>query len=123
MFVLLPSNLAGFQFRFCFVIYSGLSVGIYTTNSADAVAYVLQSSGSNVCVVENDAQLKKVLQVWDELPDLKAVVQYSGKPDTDKENVYTVCILDSFNRKRARNRRKNSFGNCLLVGKSPSSCR
>mgnify|MGYP001798482218 FL=1 len=85
-----------FTLNALFFIYSGLSVGIYTTNSADAVAYVLQSSGSNVCVVENDAQLKKVLQVWDELPDLKAVVQYSGKPDTDKENVYTVCILDSF---------------------------
>lgn len=73
-----------------FLCCSGLSVGIYTTNSADAVAYVLDSSLSNICVVENDVQLKKVLEVWDSLPSLKAVVQYSGKPSTDKDNVYSV---------------------------------
>lgn len=71
-------------------MFRGLSVGVYTTNSADAVAYVINSSESNVCVVENDAQLKKVLDMWDEMPSLKAVVQYSGKVTTDKENVYSV---------------------------------
>lgn len=69
-------------------------MGIYTTNSAEAVSYVLQSSGSNICVVENDSQLQKVLKSWEELPDLKAVVQYDGKPNTDEENVYSVCICD-----------------------------
>lgn len=68
----------------------GLATGIYTTNSAEAVAYVLKSSNSNVCVVENQVQLQKVLTVWDELPELKAIVQYKGKPETDKPNVYSV---------------------------------
>jgi len=69
-----------------------LSVGVYATNTPDAVAYVLESSQSNVCVVENDAQLQKVLKVWDQLPHLKAVVQYVGKPSTEKENVYSVSL-------------------------------
>ncbi|KAF6024898.1 ACSBG1 [Bugula neritina] len=71
------------------IFAGGLSVGVYATNTPDAVAYVLESSQSNVCVVENDAQLQKVLKVWDQLPHLKAVVQYVGKPSTEKENVYS----------------------------------
>lgn len=67
-----------------------MGTGIYTTNSAEAVAYVLESSNSNVCVVENDIQLQKVLSVWDNLASLKAIVQYRGKPNTDKPNVYSV---------------------------------
>lgn len=73
-------------------MFRGLSVGIYTTNSADAVAYVIKSSNSQICVVENDVQLQKVLSKWDELPSLKAVVQYTGKPSTEQENVYSVSM-------------------------------
>ena len=50
----------------------------------------MNSSSSQICVVENDIQLQKVLSTWDEMPDLKMVIQYTGKPNTDKENVYSV---------------------------------
>lgn len=82
VFILL-NNLQSNYFR-------GLSVGIYTTNSADAVVYVMNSSESQICVVENDVQLQKVLSTWDQMPSLKAVVQYVGKPSVEKENVYSV---------------------------------
>jgi len=65
---------------------------MYSTNSAEAVEYVAKSSECNILVVENDAQLKKVLEVWKNIPSLKAVVQYSGNPSTDKENVYGVSV-------------------------------
>ena len=43
-----------------------------------------------MCVVENQKQLDKVLQVWERLPHLKAVVQYTGKLSQRYNNVYEV---------------------------------
>lgn len=47
------------------------------------------NSQCNVIVVENNQQLKKILQVWDDLPDLKAVVQYTGEVAEKRDNVYS----------------------------------
>lgn len=71
-------------------IYAGaFGVGIYTTNNPEACAYVLESCEANVCVVENNVQLQKVLKVWNQLPHLKAIVQYHGEVAEKKENVYS----------------------------------
>ena len=42
---------------------SGLSAGIYTTNSAEACFHVLSDCEANVVVVENQTQLDKILEV------------------------------------------------------------
>jgi len=62
------------------IIAGGLATGIYTTNSAEAVKYVAQHSRANLIVVEDDYQLKKVLQCKDELENLQAIIQYTGEP-------------------------------------------
>ncbi|XP_028411292.1 long-chain-fatty-acid--CoA ligase ACSBG2-like [Dendronephthya gigantea] len=68
----------------------GLAVGIYTTNSPEACKYVIEDSNSSIVVVENKIQLDKILKIWDELPNLKAVIQYTGElEDKSKPNVYT----------------------------------
>lgn len=41
----------------------GLAAGIYTTNGPEACAYIIGHSKSTVVVVENEQQLKKILQV------------------------------------------------------------
>ena len=46
-----------------FYYFSGLAVGIYATNSPEACHYVAENSDANILVVENDQQLKKILQV------------------------------------------------------------
>ncbi|XP_041465614.1 long-chain-fatty-acid--CoA ligase ACSBG2-like isoform X2 [Lytechinus variegatus] len=66
----------------------GFGVGIYTTNSPEACQYVAGNCKANIIVVENSKQLQKILKVWDQLPHLKAVVQYTGKLDEKRENVY-----------------------------------
>ncbi|WAQ98367.1 ACBG2-like protein, partial [Mya arenaria] len=71
------------------VFAGGKGTGIYATNTAEACGYVLKNSRSNVVVVENHAQLKKILQVWEELPDLKAIVQYTGEVAERKDNIYS----------------------------------
>lgn len=71
------------------IFAGGFTVGIYATNNADACKYVASNSQCNVIVVENNQQLKKILQVWEDLPDLKAVVQYTGEVAEKRDNVYS----------------------------------
>jgi hypothetical protein len=72
---------------------SGLSTGIYATNSPEMCHLIASAAECNIIVVENNHQLKKILQIWDRLPLLRAVVQYKGEPQTDARNVYSVSVL------------------------------
>lgn len=62
------------------IFAGGIAAGIYTTNSPDACLHCLQVSRANICVVEDDIQLQKILSIRDQLPKLKAIVQYTGEP-------------------------------------------
>ena len=75
------------------IIFSGLGTGIYTTNSAEACQYVADNCQANIIVVENKTHLNKIVKVWDKLPFLKAIVQYSGKLEEKRDNVYTVSYF------------------------------
>ncbi|XP_077988880.1 long-chain-fatty-acid--CoA ligase ACSBG2-like isoform X2 [Glandiceps talaboti] len=70
------------------IFAGGFAVGVYTTNSPEACHYVAENCEANVIVVENTAQLNKILKIWDKLPHLKAVVQYSGEVEQKRENLY-----------------------------------
>ena len=48
---------------FVILSFRGLSVGIYTTNNAEACQYVCSDAECNIVVVENDSQLQKILEV------------------------------------------------------------
>ncbi|KAJ8669778.1 hypothetical protein QAD02_001037 [Eretmocerus hayati] len=64
-------------------IYAGgFAAGIYTTNSPEACQYCAESSRANIIVVEDAKQLEKILQVKNDLPKLKAIIQYDGIPTT-----------------------------------------
>uniref|UniRef100_A0A8C1WIX8 long-chain-fatty-acid--CoA ligase n=1 Tax=Cyprinus carpio TaxID=7962 RepID=A0A8C1WIX8_CYPCA len=71
------------------ILAGGLATGIYTTNSPEACQYVAGNCEANVLVVENNKQLVKILQVRDQLPHLKAIVQYKGELEQKLPNVYT----------------------------------
>jgi len=58
------------------VFAGGIVTGVYTTNTAESVAYQLKHSQANIAVVDSDEQLQKVLSVRSKLPDLKAIIQY-----------------------------------------------
>uniref|UniRef100_A0AAY4EHF0 Long-chain-fatty-acid--CoA ligase ACSBG1 n=1 Tax=Denticeps clupeoides TaxID=299321 RepID=A0AAY4EHF0_9TELE len=60
------------------VFAGGIMTGIYATNSPEACHYVANDSRANIIVVENQKQLDKILQIKENLPHLKAIVQYSG---------------------------------------------
>ncbi|XP_061585567.1 long-chain-fatty-acid--CoA ligase ACSBG2-like [Cololabis saira] len=71
------------------ILAGGLATGIYTTNSPEACQYVAANCDANVLVVENQKQLDKILQVKDQLPHLKAIVQYKGELQKKEPFLYT----------------------------------
>jgi len=65
---------------------------MYTTNLVDACLHCLETSKANIAVVEDSKQLEKILSVKSQLPHLKAIIQYEGKPT--EEGVLSVsCII------------------------------
>merc|ERR1712142_1247086 len=62
------------------VTAGGLTAGIYTTNSIDATRYVAEHSRANIMIVEDEEQYAKVDAIWERLPELQHVVQYTGFP-------------------------------------------
>jgi hypothetical protein len=52
---------------------------------------------ANIIVVEDKKQLDKILTIKDRLPELKAIVQYQGKPEVEgvisvRNKCNTVCF-------------------------------
>ncbi|AKT51565.1 AMP-dependent synthetase/ligase [Arsenicicoccus sp. oral taxon 190] len=56
---------------------------VYPTTIASEVAYIISDSGSRVIFAEDDAQIAKLREQRDSLPDVLAVVTFDGTPDGD----------------------------------------
>ena len=52
----------------------GIASGVYTTDSAAQLAYLLTDSQSRFLIVENDEQLDKYLEIADSTPDVQKVI-------------------------------------------------
>ena len=71
----------------------GISNGVYTTDSAEQLAYLVNDSGSAFLFVENDEQLDKYLTVRDQVPTLKKVIVFDRKGLRDFQDPI-VMFLD-----------------------------
>ena len=92
IFYLSDSSLILFLFHFVFFcICSGFAAGIYTTNTAEACLHCAINGQADIIVVEDRKQLEKILAIKDQIPTLKAIIQYSGKPHV--EGVITVSFF------------------------------
>jgi long-chain acyl-CoA synthetase len=56
------------------VAVRAVTVGLYPTNPADEVAYLLSHSGARVLIAEDQEQVDKALAVLDALPELERIV-------------------------------------------------
>lgn len=65
----------------------GIVSGVYTTDSASQLAYILNDSGSRFLLVEDDEQLDKYLEIQDQVPELLKVVilERDGLHDLDHD--------------------------------------
>lgn len=79
--------------------YSGIFVGICSTSTEEGIAHVLNKAEAVVCVVDSETQLFKIMQIWDQVPCLKAVVKYFEPLDTNHKDVYMVSESKSCHEK------------------------
>lgn len=91
----------------------GIIAGVYTTNSAESVQHVLESSRSNIVVVDDAKQMEKIHTIKDKVPHLKAVIQTTGpyapyvKPEdgyyrwSDLEEMNTDDVEEEFQNRLA----------------------
>jgi long-chain acyl-CoA synthetase len=59
-----------------------VTVGIYPNNTASDCAYVLDHAEVRLLIVENNAQLEKILSVRDQLPNLRTIINWDGESDS-----------------------------------------
>ncbi|XP_078530564.1 long-chain-fatty-acid--CoA ligase ACSBG2-like [Lissotriton helveticus] len=71
------------------IMAGGTPAGIYPTSTADTCRYVAINSEANILLVDDHHQLEKILQVQDQLPHLKAIVQYNDELKEKRPNLYT----------------------------------
>jgi long-chain acyl-CoA synthetase len=71
------------------IAVGGITNGVYTTDSAQQLAYLVNDSGSPFLFVENDEQLDKFLESRDDMTNLQKVIVYDrdGLRDFDDEQV------------------------------------
>lgn len=62
------------------IFAGGLVAGVYTTNSPDACRHVADNCRAQIIIVEDVICLNKFLAVKRFLPEIKAIVQWSGVP-------------------------------------------
>ncbi len=64
----------------------GIGAGIYTSNSADEVAYIVNHSDSKVILLEDKGQYDKILTEWPNMPTLAHAVMMDGaeQPEDDR---------------------------------------
>jgi long-chain acyl-CoA synthetase len=80
----------------------GISSGIYPTDAASQVEYLMQDSNSVMLFVEDDEQLDKALEVRERLPNLRKIVVWDmeGLRDLDDEQVISFEALRELGRAR-----------------------
>jgi long-chain-fatty-acid--CoA ligase ACSBG len=61
---------------------------VYATNKPETCKYVAEDSKADIIVVEDDKQLQKILSIRDQLPNLKAIIQYKGQLSGQYQDVY-----------------------------------
>ncbi len=73
----------------------GIASGVYTTDAAAQLKYLVNDSDSRFLIVENEEQLDKFFQVEDEMPGLKGVIilDDEGLHDLDHPKCHMIEAL------------------------------
>ncbi len=72
----------------------GATSTIYTSNTAEESAYILEDSGARICFVENALQDAKIRDVRDRLPGVIQLVQVDGEPHVADGWTITLAELE-----------------------------
>ncbi|MDE0232595.1 MAG: AMP-binding protein [bacterium] len=78
------------------VAVRGITVGLYPTNPAAEVRYLLSDSGSRVHLAEDQEQADKLMEVIDALPDLERVIHVEPRGFRTYRNDPRFVFWDEF---------------------------
>jgi len=59
--------------------FGGASIGIYQDSVAEEVAYIAQKCDARFIVVEDQEQVDKLIEIWDQLPTVEKLIYYDPK--------------------------------------------
>ena len=89
------------------VAVRAMSVGLYPTNPAPEVQYLLQDSGAKVHLAEDQEQADKVMEVIDTLPQLERIIHVEPRGfrryRDDERFIFWDTFIDLGRRHRAEN--------------------
>jgi long-chain acyl-CoA synthetase len=83
------------------VAIRGITMGLYPTNPAPEVAYLLQDSGAKVLIAEDQEQVDKALEVEADCPDLEHIVYLEPRGVRDYAHPKLMSWSDFVDRGRA----------------------
>lgn len=67
----------------------GIGVGIYPTSSAEQCSYIINHSDAEFVVVDTEIQLKKILAVRSQIPNVKKIVVIDNNRVIEQEDIST----------------------------------
>ena len=97
----------------------GIASGVYTTDSASQLAFLVEDSKTKYLIVENDEQLDKFLEVRDQMKSLKKVIvlENEGLRDFVDDQVIFLEDLYEIGRIEAQNS-PEKFAELIAAGNS-----
>lgn len=94
-------------------------VGFYPTNPTAEVRYLLQDSGARVLVAEDQEQVDKAVEVFDDCPDLEWVVYLDSRGLSVHDHEFLISVDELVNRGAALRRGQPTLLAEVDDGRSP----
>lgn len=97
------------------ILAGGISVGLYPTSSDVQCLYMINHSESKFIIVDTEAQLKKILNVKKDIPQLKDIIVISSDiPSNLNDNIWNIkdyLILGKESRSKYENQLNENIKN------------
>jgi long-chain-fatty-acid--CoA ligase ACSBG len=77
------------------IFAGGVGCGIYTTNSLEAIEYIVSDSKGQIFIVENKQYLDKILKLKGKVP-IKAIIQYNDEKIEDNHDGLVMTVNKIF---------------------------
>ncbi|MCA1032202.1 AMP-binding protein [Bacillus timonensis] len=95
----------------------GISVGIYQESLPNEISYILNNSESTFVVVEDQEQVDKLLEIKDEIPNVKWIIYYDDRGMRNYQNEKLLFFKDvQANGEAIAEKNPNFFETELLQG-------
>ncbi|MGP4733150.1 MULTISPECIES: AMP-dependent synthetase/ligase [unclassified Psychrobacter] len=100
----------------------GIPNGVYTTDSPEQLAYILNDSHSKFLIVENDEQLHKFLEIREQTPNVKKVIVLDRKGLRSLEDDQVVFLDELYTIGRSVDNARERFSDYIDQG-TPNDIR